>query len=166
VRDPGSPVLLVQVKNMRDGPEGTQVRSRAKMVQLDPDQNGRLRSSIVIVPEGADEIVVPGRHGGRPDLATPVLIEALRTALDTKGEHFVPDDRLPLQAVEEQHVREIFYRRYIDVETDEKKSAEARRKAFKRAVENAVVNGVINGQKGKQGQQMLWFVRDEGTLVE
>ena len=158
--------MLVTVKNMRDGPEGTMVRSRAQMVPLDPDQNGRLRSSIVIVPEDAGEIVIPTRQGGRPDITTPLLVEALRTALDTKGEHFVPDGKLPLQAVEQQHVREIFYRRYVDVETDGKKSAGAQIKAFRRAVENAVARGLVNGQKGDDGRPMLWFVRDEGTLVE
>jgi hypothetical protein len=164
VRDPGSPVLLVQVKQMRDGPEGMQVRSRAQMVQLDPDQNGKPRSSIVIVPEDGSGIDIPTPRG-RPDLTTPILIEALRAALDAKGERFVPDGKLPLQAVDQQQVREIFYRRYIDVETDEKKSAEAKRKAFKRAVETAVAKGVVNGQQDK-GVQLLWFVRDEGTLVE
>ena len=51
-RDIGSPLLLVSVKQMRDGPEGMQVRSRAQPVPLDADQNGKPRSSIVIVPEG------------------------------------------------------------------------------------------------------------------
>src|SRR6516162_7452467 len=43
-RDTGSPLLLVSVKQMRDGPEGMQVRSRAQSVPLDPDQNGKPRS--------------------------------------------------------------------------------------------------------------------------
>jgi AAA domain len=164
VRDVQSPLLLVQVKQMRDGPEGMVVRSRAKMVPLDPDQNGKPRSSIVIIPEDGSEIIAPARQGGRPDTATPALVEALHAALDAKGEHFVPDGRLPLQAVEQQHVREIFYRRYVDAEADGEKSGEAQRKAFKRGVENAVAKGVVNGQKGDDGRSMLWLVRDEGAL--
>jgi AAA domain/Bifunctional DNA primase/polymerase, N-terminal len=166
VRDVGSPVLLVTVKQMRDGPEGMQVRSRAHVMKLDPDQNGKPRSSIVIVPEDAGEIVVQGRHGGRPDIATPMLVEAVRTAIDTKGEHFVPDGKLPLQAVDIQHVREAFYRRYIDAEADAKKSAGAQKEAFKRALSNAVAKQIVNGQKDDKGRQLLWFVRDEGMLVE
>ena len=109
-------------------------------------------------------MVIPTRQGGRPDLATPVLVEALRAAIDTKGEHFVPDGRLPLQAVDEQHVREIFYRRYIDAEPDKTKSADAQKSAFKRALQNAVAKKLVNGQKGDRGQQLLWFVCDEGIL--
>jgi hypothetical protein len=45
MRDEGSPVVLVTVKAMRDGPEGMVVRSRALPVPLDPDQNGKPRSS-------------------------------------------------------------------------------------------------------------------------
>jgi hypothetical protein len=166
VRDAGSPLLLVSVKQMRDGPEGMQVRSRAQMVPLDPDHNGKPRSSIVIVPEDPGEIVVPTRQGGRPDIATPVLIEALRAAIEAKGEHFVPDGKLPLQAAEQQYVREIFYRRYIDAEADAQKSAAAQKSAFKRALENAVAKQVVNGQKDDKGRQLLWFVRDEGMPVE
>ena len=166
VRDIQSPLLLVTVKQMRDGPEGMVVRSRAKPVPLDPDQNGKPRSSIVIIPEDGSEVVMPARQGGRPDITTPLLVEALRTALDTKGEHFVPDGKLPLQAVEQLHVREIFYRRYVNIEPDGKKSGGAQIKAFGRAVENAVARGLVNGQKSDDDRPMLWFVRDEGTLVE
>jgi hypothetical protein len=104
--------------------------------------------------------------GGRPDIATPVLIEALRAAIEAKGEHFVPDGKLPLQAAEQQYVREIFYRRYIDAEADAQKSAAAQKSAFKRALENAVAKQVVNGQKDDKGRQLLWFVRDEGMPVE
>jgi hypothetical protein len=164
-RDIGSPVLLVSVKQMRDGPEGMQVRSRAQSVPLDPDQNGKPRSSIVIVPEDGEHVVIPGRHG-RPDMATPLLVEAVRAAIDAKGEYFVPDGKLPLQAVEQQHVREIFYRRYIDAEADAKKSENAQKKGFRRALENAVAKELVNGQKDDKGRQLLWLVRDEGVPVE
>jgi AAA domain len=166
VRDVQSPLVVVTVKQMRDGPEGMIVRSRAQMVPLDADQNGKQRSSIVIVPEDGSEVVMPARQGGRPDIATPVLVEALRAAIDAKGERFVPDDKLPLQAAEQRYVREIFYRRYVDAEADGKKSGNAQVKAFGRGVENAVARGLVNGQKGDDGRPMLWFVRDEGTLVE
>jgi hypothetical protein len=95
-----------------------------------------------------------------------VLVEALRAAIDTKGEYFVPDGKVPLQAADQEVVREIFYRRYIDGEDSEKKSTEAQRKAFKHAVQRAVERDIINGEKDGGGRQMLWFKRDEGVLEE
>jgi hypothetical protein len=139
------------------------VRSRALPVPLDPDQNGKPRSSIVIVPDDDETIVAPTRQGGRPDTATPLFVEVLRAAIDARGEYFTPDGKLPLRAVDQQHVRELFYRRYVNAEEDRKKSASAQIHAYKRALENAVAKGVADGQRDDQGRQMLWFKRDEGT---
>ena len=88
-----SPNLVVTVRQMRDGPEGMVVRGRAHVVQLDADQNGRPRSSIVIVPDDSGETVIPTRHGGRRDVATPLLAEVVRAVMDTDGFAFTPDDR-------------------------------------------------------------------------
>jgi hypothetical protein len=92
MRDEGSPIVLVTVKAMRDGPEGMVVRSRALPVPLDPDQNGKPRASIVIVPDDDSTVVVPTKQGGRRDTATPLLVEILRAALDAKGEYFTPTE--------------------------------------------------------------------------
>jgi AAA domain/Bifunctional DNA primase/polymerase, N-terminal len=165
MRDEGSPVVLVTVKAMRDGPEGMVVRSRALPVPLDPDQNGKPRSSIVIVPDDDSSVVIPTKQGGRRDIATPLLVEILRAALDTKGEYFTPDGKLPLQVVDSRHVRELFYRRYVDVEEDEHKSRGAQKQAYKRGVEGAIAKKIVNGQKDDQGRQLLWFVRDEGEAL-
>jgi hypothetical protein len=165
MRDEGSPVVLVTVKAMRDGPEGMVVRSRALPVPLDPDQNGKPRSSIVIVPDDDSTVVVPAKQGWRRDTATPLLVEVLRAALDTKGECFTPDGKLPLQAADSQQVRELFYRRYVDVEEDEHKSRGAQKQAYKRGVEGAIAKQIVNGQKDDQGRQLLWFVRDEGEAL-
>jgi hypothetical protein len=164
LRAASSPLLEVTVKQMRDGPEGMVVRSRAQMVSLDPDQNGKPRTSIVIVPEDTAEASLAGTGSkGRPDAAGPVLIEALRAAIETKGEYFVREGKVPLQAVDQTVVRENFSRRYIDGEEDEKKSAHAVRQAFRRALQAAVERDTINGEK-VGGRQLLWFVRDEGVL--
>src|SRR5262249_15146737 len=162
MRDEGSPIMLVTVKAMRDGPEGMVVRSRAQSMQLDPDQNGKQRSSIVIVPDDDETVVMPTKRGARPDTATPLLVEVLRAAIDAKGEYFTPDGGLlPLQAVDQQYVREIFYRRYVDGEEDKKKSHGAQTHAYRRALDNAVSRKIVNGQKDDQGRQLLWFVPDE-----
>ena len=106
----------------------------------------------------------PNRAGGgtQPRL---LLVEVLRAALDLKGEYFTPDGKLPLQAVDSQHVRELFYRRYVDVEEDEHKSRGAQKQAYKRGVEGAIAKKIVNGQKDDQGRQLLWFVRDEGEAL-
>jgi AAA domain/Bifunctional DNA primase/polymerase, N-terminal len=163
VRDEGSPIVLVTVKAMRDGPEGMVVRSRALPVPLDPDQNGKPRSSIVITPDDDGTIVMPGKKGGPTDTATPLLVEALRAAIDAKGEYFNPDGKLPLRAADQQHVRELFYRRYVNAEEDAAKSHSAQKNAYKRGLDKAIRRKIVNGQRDDQGRQLLWFVRDEGT---
>jgi len=163
VRDEGSPLVLVSVKAMRDGPEGMVVRSRALPVPLDPDQNGKPRSSIVIVPDDDGTAVIPTKQGGRPDTATPLFLEVLRAAIDLRGEYFTPDGKLPLRAADQQYVRELFYRRYVNAEEDKKRSHSAQMHAYKRGLENAIAKQVVNGQKDDEGRQLLWFVRDEGT---
>jgi hypothetical protein len=165
MRVEGSPIVLVTVKATRDGPEGVVVRSRALPVPLDPDQNGKPRSSIVMVPDDDSTVVIPTKQGGRRDTATPLLVEILRAALDARGEYFTPDGKLALQAVDSQHVRELFYRRYVDVEEDEHKSRGAQKQAYKRGVEGAIAKKIVNGQKDDQGRQLLWFVRDEGEAL-
>ena len=142
----------------------------APCLPLDADQNGKPRSSIVIVPDDDENMVVPAKPGGRPDTATPLLIEVLRAALDTKGEYFTPDGKVPLQAVDSLHVREIFYRRYVDAEEDKKKSHGAQIKAFGRGLENAVskkhcersegrpVGGRCSGSFGMRGYHYEGFV--------
>jgi hypothetical protein len=139
------------------------VRSRALPVPLDPDQNGKPRSSIVIAPDDDSTVVAPAKQGGRPDTATPLLVEVLRAAIDAKGESFTPDGKLPLQAADQQHVRELFYRRYVNAEEDKRKSHSAQMHAYKRGLENAIARKIVNGQKDDQGRQLLWFVRDEAT---
>ena len=163
VRDEESPIVLVTVKAMRDGPEGMLVRSRALPVPLDPDQNGKPRSSIVITPDDDDTVVMPGKKGGPTDTATPLLVEAVRAAIDAKGEYFTPDGKLPLQAADQQHVRELFYRRYVNAEEDAAKSHSAQKNAYKRGLDKAIGRKIVNGQRDDQGRQLLWFVRDEGT---
>jgi len=75
-RSEGSLYVAVTVKHMRDGPEGVVIRSRAETIPLDPDQNGKPRSSIVIVPDD-NAVVVGTGHRGRQDSATPTLATAM-----------------------------------------------------------------------------------------
>ena len=68
---------------------------------------------------------------------------------------------MPLQAVEQRLAREVFYRRYIDAEDDDRKSKSAQKSAFKRALNILVNSRILGGQKDSQGNAVLWFAKDE-----
>jgi hypothetical protein len=157
-RAANSPLVAVTVIHMRDGPEGLIIRSRVQTVKLDPDQNGRPRSSLVIVPDDTPE--VGGVSAGRPDTATPTFILAMQSALMASGEQFVPDGKPQVRAVAEDEVRKVFHRHFIDAEGDPIKSLDAQRKAFTRAVKKAITDGLVCGQKDNNGRALLWFNRD------
>jgi hypothetical protein len=66
------------------------------------------------------------------------------------------------RAVEEIHVRELFYRNYIDGEDDTKRSGDAQRMAFKRSLRKASIEStLVRGQKDNRGAAMLWFAGAE-----
>jgi hypothetical protein len=150
---------LVAVKHMRDGPEGLIIRSRVQSVKLDPDQNGRPRSSLVVVSDDTPGQGDAGR--GRPDNATPTFIIAMQAALGTAGEPFQPDGKPEVRAVAEDEVRKVFHRHFIDAEGDPIKSLDAQRKAFTRAVKRAISDGLVCGQKDNNGRALLWFNREK-----
>jgi hypothetical protein len=158
-RSANSPLVAVTVIHMRDGPEGLIIRSRVQTVKLDPDQNGRPRSSLVIVPDDTPGAAA-GAGAGRPDTATPTFILAMQSALMASGEQFVPDGKPQVRAVAEDEVRKIFHRHFIDAEGDPIKSLDAQRKAFTRAVKKAITDGLVCGQKDNNGRALLWFNRD------
>jgi hypothetical protein len=166
MRGQGSPIVLVTVKAMRDGPEGMVVRSRALPVPLDPDQNGKPRSS------GVKYSPFASRAARNVSTSSGVAVSRRPPCFAGTSIVIIADDnstlvvgKLPLQAVDSQHVRELFYRRYVDVEEDEHKSRGAQKQAYKRGVEGAIAKKIVNGQKDDQGRQLLWFVRDEGEAL-
>jgi hypothetical protein len=159
-REEGSPLLVVAVKHMREGPEGMQVRCRAEIMPLDPDRNGKPRSSIVILPDDAAGGPMP-KSAGRPDNTSPTLTEAMRTALAKAGTVFHPEGKMPLRAVDQESVRTAFYHRYIDGEADKEKSESAKRHAFSRGLKKLIADGVLKGQNTDQGGTMLWFANAE-----
>jgi AAA domain len=160
-RDEGSPLMAVTVKHMRDGPEGITVRSRVQVVPLDPDQNGKPRASLVVVPDDTPGPVDPSRRGGRADNATPVLLDAMRKAVATKGEQYHPEGKMPVRAVAEDYVRTAFYKKYIDGEADKTKSASAQRGAFARALKKLLAEKFLFGEKDGDGNSMLWLASAE-----
>ena len=148
---------------MHDGPEGLIIRSRVQSVKLDPDQNGRPRSSLVVVSDDTPGVVAGG-GAGRKDTATPTFIIAMQAALATAGEPFQPDGKPEVRAVAEDEVRKVFHRHFIDGEGDPIKSLDAQRKAFTRAVKKAIADNLVCGQKDASGRPVLWFDHERETV--
>ena len=155
--------MLVTVKNvtMRDGSEGFEIRSAAEVVEVGEDINGKVLSSLVILPTDAPA-AVGGKRKGRTNVATPILVGALRAALAERGSPFhPPGGRAVEHAVGEQEVRARFDAGYPAGEADAEKAAEATRKAYQRALQSAVAEGAIG--KGVRGLDVvLWFKAPSG----
>jgi hypothetical protein len=153
-------VITVTVEMMRDGPEDTQVVSAVEVIEVGQDQNGKILTSLVVVPSDAD---AADGHSGWPR-GLRVFYAALKSALTAKGEMFQPDPgTLPVRAVSQGEVRERFYKTYAEAEEDDKKRQYKLRKAFIRALGDAQSQGVILVRHLGNGQVMLWMP-ERGTF--
>jgi hypothetical protein len=157
VRDEKTLLMVVTVRNMRDGPEGIEVRNRAKIFPLDPDREGRPRSSIVITPDdGGDESALPEARPGRKDVATPIFVEAMRSSVANEGFDHTPDGGETVRAATLSSLKRAFGRKYVTAEDDPKKLAHVQRNALKRALEKLLGEDVVRGEK--MGEEfVVWF---------
>jgi hypothetical protein len=151
--------MLVTIKNvtMRDGPEGFEIRSQAEIVEVGEDINGKVLTSLVIAPTDAPAAPSKKRKGGRPNVGTPILVEALRAALAERGGIFRPEGaRAAEHVVDETEVRARFAVAYPAGEADPAKAAHATVVAYQRALQGAVADGIV--VKGvRSGDPVLWF---------
>ena len=159
--------MLVTLKNvtMRDGPEGFEIRSAAEVVEVGEDVNGKVLTSLVIVQTDAPATVGDRKKkGGRPNVATPILIRALQSALAERGGIFrPPGEKAAVHAVNEHEVRSRFDVSYPAGEVDKDKTAEATAKAYQRALHNAVAEGVL--RKGvRNGMSCCGFTYTRGEV--
>ena len=84
------------VEMMRDGPEDLQVVSEAQSIEVGQDQNGKILTSLVMVPSDAD----PASAGHGMARGLNVFYSALKAALASDGEQFQPEAGvLPVRAV-------------------------------------------------------------------
>jgi hypothetical protein len=157
--------MLVTLKNvtMRDGPEGFEIRSAAEIVEVGEDITGKVLTSLVIVQTEAPATAAQKRKGGRPDVATPLLIDALRAALKDRRSIFRPPNAPAAEyAVDETEVRLRFDPAYPAGEADATKATNATGHAYRRALHKAVVDKVI-GKGVRNGSDVLWFVAPGGV---
>jgi AAA domain len=151
--------MLVTVKNvtMRDGPEGFEIRSAAEIVEVGEDVNGKVLTSLVIVPTDAP-VSTARKKAGRPNVGGPTLTEALRLALADKGMPFRPvSGRAAEHAVREEEVRRRFDDAYPAGEATPEKIREATDTAYRRALHAACAEQKIGKGTDSGGNVMLWF---------
>ena len=152
--------MLVTLKNvtMRDGPEGFEIRSAAEVIEVGEDVHGKVLTSLVITPTDAPAMPADRkRKGGRPNVATPLLIRALQAALAERGGIFrPPGEKAAVHAVNESDVRSRFDTDYPAGEANKEAAADATRKAYQRALQGAVADDIV--RKGiRQDDVVLWF---------
>jgi hypothetical protein len=141
--------IIARVEFMKDGPSGAEVVSRLERKDVGQDKNGKTLDSCVVLPvEGAAVRSEPSRRSN--SRRHRALHDAVVEALDSHGSNITMNGST-VRAVDVEHVRSQFYRRYI-VATDEntKDPQNARRMAFARALETLPDNfgmGEIDGQR-------------------
>ena len=151
--------MLVTVRNitMRDGTEGFEIRSQAEVVEVGEDTGGKVLTSLVITQ--TDAPVAATRKGrGRPNVSTPILVNALRMALADHGGILRPkSERAAVHAVRETWVKPLFDDAYPAGEDDPEKIRAATDEAYRRAPQLACTEGKIGKGKDPTGNVMLWF---------
>ena len=153
-------IITVTVEMMRDGPEDTQVVSAVESIEVGQDQNGKILTSLVVIPSEADPA---GTHQGWARGLT-VFHAALKATLANHGEVFQPEPGvLPVRAVSQWFVRDRFYKTYAEAEEDEKKRQAKMQKAFVRALADAQSKGIIRVRRDGE-RTMVWLPeRGEGV---
>jgi hypothetical protein len=153
-------VITVTVEMMRDGPEDTQVVSAVEVVEVGQDQNGKVLTSLAVVPSDADAASREHRDWPR---RLSVFHTALKSALAAHGEAFQPEPgMLPVRAVDLRFIRDRFYATYAEAEEDTKKRQDKLRQAFNRALGDAQKGGVVRVMQASTGRTLLWLpVRGE-----
>jgi hypothetical protein len=142
---------------MRDGPEDTQVVSNVEVIEVGQDQNGKVLTSLVVVPSDA-----PAAYGTKqPPRGASVLLTALRYALSKHGEEFQPESGvLPIRAVAQHFVRDRFYDTYAESEEHGETRQNKLRQAWHRALGDCQNRGLIRTLV-KDQRAMVWEVRSE-----
>jgi hypothetical protein len=147
-------IITVTVEMMRDGPEDTQVVSSVEVIDVGQDQNGKVLTSLVVMPSEADPAAA---YSGMPR-GLNVFFAALKAALATHGEVFQPEPGVtPVRAVNQWQVRDRFYKTYAEAEEDLTKRTNKLRQAFNRALSDGQSRGLIRVRRTEADQTMVWL---------
>ena len=146
-------VITATVDMMRDGPEDAQIVCGVEVVEVGTDQNGKVLTSLVVVPSDAD---AAAGYSGLPK-GLRVFCSALKAALASDGVDFQPEPgSFPVKAVGQAEVRTRFYATYADDEEDPRKRKAKLQKAFVRVLGEAQARGLMATRHLPNGLTMLW----------
>jgi AAA domain len=145
--------ITVQIEFLRDGPEGSEIHSAIKIVEVGEDANGKPLTSLVVLPSNE----APSGGGFWPK-ALIVFRRAMKTALANSGEDFQENAlEPPVRAVATEEVRKEFYETYPAKGNTPEQCHATKRKQFGRCLERAQIEGLIQIREPDGQPQLVWF---------
>jgi hypothetical protein len=150
----------VVVEFLRDGPEGAEIHSIVKSVVVGEDLNGKIRTSLVMLPSNT-----PARKDGGWPKSLAIFHRALRQSLKDHGGPFQETAfDIPKRAVALSVVRDEFYASYNPKDdTDPKKRQNAKRQAFNRSLDEAQERDLVKFREVEGREPMIWLTSQNTT---
>jgi hypothetical protein len=145
--------ITVLVEFLRDGPEGAEIHSLTKLIDVGQDATGKRLTSLVVVPSN-----LAARKDGGWAKALLTFRRALRAALTKYGESFQETVfETPVRAVAVEDVRQEFYEIYIPASGDDpEQRQDAKLKKFNRDLEQAQREGLVRCREPAGQAPLIW----------
>ena len=160
-REGDAVTLLVEL--LRDGPEGAEIHSMVKTVEVGVDAQGKVLTSLAVVPTTG----LPKSSKLLWPKGLEVLRKALATALHTRGEDHQFGILQPLvRAVSMEHVRTEFNATYAAKGDTPAQRADSKKHAFKRKLDKAQQLELIGLRETEGGIEMVWFPTPDATEAD
>jgi hypothetical protein len=138
----------------RDGEQGPVSSFELEFVELGLDADGEAYGSCCVVPTEGNSRFEKAFTLSKSQRA---IQDAIHEALDSRGKPITPRAGMaPVKAVKVTDVREQFDRRYVVVEADPAKAANAKRMAFKRALDKLSPSQF--GAGSAEGADWIWRI--------
>ena len=153
--------VTVTVEHMRDGPEETFVTCVAKGVDVGEDANGKVLTSLVMVPGEAPGGNKRRRWTGSLAVFRKALCEAL-----LGSDRTVSINGAPIRAADAEAVRAAFHAIYVAKGETATQKQDNRKHAFHRNVDKAQKENLIGVQVLPNGQTLLWLATADTTDFE
>jgi hypothetical protein len=152
--------VTVTVEMMRDGPEDTAVTCVAKSIEVGQDNNGKILTSLVMVP---GEVPVAARRTWPKSLT--LLRVALAKAL-ASADQLVLVSGSTVRATDLEAVRAEFYATYIAKGDTQDQKQDTRKHAFYRNLSKAQKDGLVGVDVQPDGRTLVWAVANATTEPE
>jgi AAA domain len=146
------------VRKQRDGTVGIEIPFSPELLQIGTDEDGDPITRVII--DWDKQAINPTVADAGWSKSLRLLRQVLMTLLPDVGFEATPFADGPIvRAVNIELIRNEFYRQY-PADGDEKKKADARRKAFYRAVNDARNKGLV-ATREVENVQLIWLTRAE-----